>query len=74
MDYFEAIRRRELVKAAEANGEVADNIEVRKAIVARIHAGEITLAEGQAELRRIKRNAKRNGQVTRDQAWRGQHD
>lgn len=40
----------------------ADNMEVRLSIVARIKAGEISLAEGQAELRRIQRIAKARGQ------------
>lgn len=71
MDYFEAIERRRHINDREAEGKVADNMEVRMAIVARIHAGEITLEQGQAELRRIKRQAKAAGQITRDQAWNG---
>lgn len=70
MDYFTAVRRRENVKAMEESGEIADSMEVRLAIVNRIHAGEITLTEGQAELKRIKRNAKKSGKMTRDQAFR----
>src|SRR5687768_15007588 len=52
MDYFEAAARRDRVKAREAEGAVADSMEVRRAIVERIHAGEITLEQGQAELTR----------------------
>lgn len=59
------------VKSAEASGRVADSMEVRMAIMARVHAGEITLQEGQAELQRIKRGAKAAGKVTRNQAFRG---
>jgi len=62
--------KREAIKTAEAAGQVADSIEARVAIVKRMEAGEITLAEGQAELKRLKRNAKKNGQVTRSQVWR----
>lgn len=72
MDYFEAIARRRHANDLEAEGKVADNMDVRLDIVRRIKAGEITLEQGQAELRRIQRQAKANGQVTRGQAWRGQ--
>ena len=71
MDYFETKRRNELVRAAEAGGKVADSLEVRMALMARVHAGEISLEAAQAELARIKRGAKKSGQVTRGQAWRG---
>lgn len=39
----------------------ADNMAVRLSVVARIKAGEISLAEGQAELRRIQRIALATG-------------
>jgi hypothetical protein len=70
MDYFEAVQRRRHVKDREAEGMVADNMDVRLAIVERIKSGEITLEQGQSELRAIKRNAKASGMVTRDQAFR----
>lgn len=63
--------RKQWMRDAEAAGEVADSLDVRKALIARMHAGELTLAEVQAELARIKRNAKRNGQITRNQAFLG---
>lgn len=65
-------RRRKLdaMEDAEASGEVADSMAVRTALVEKMHAGEMTLEEVQAELKRIKRNAKKNGQITRDQAYR----
>ncbi len=69
MDYFEAVARRQNVKQMEADGLIADSMDVRLEIVARIHAGEISLEQGQAELRRIKSAAKRNGQTTRDKAF-----
>lgn len=71
MDYFEAIASRKHANDLEAEGKVADNMEVRLDIVRRIHAGEITLKQGQAELRHIQRQAKANGKITRDQAWTG---
>jgi hypothetical protein len=36
----------------------------------RVHDGEITLERAQAELSKIKRNAKRNGLKTRDQFYK----
>lgn len=62
---------RAALRAAEADGRVADSLEVRTALMGRVDRGEITLAEAQAELKRIKRGAKKAGLVTRDQAYRG---
>ena len=65
-DRWELARiKNQAVRDAEAAGIVADSMEVRKAIMARFHAGEITLPEAQAELSRIQRSAKRNGKTTR---------
>lgn len=58
------------VRRAEANGEVADSLDVRKELLARVERGEITLDQCQAELRSIRRGAKRAGKITRGQAWR----
>jgi tryptophan synthase alpha subunit len=71
-DYYERQRNGvQRQKEAEAAGQVADSMEVRLAIVAKIKAGEITLEEGQKELKRLIRNAKANGQITRNQAFLG---
>lgn len=70
MDYLKHKRKMEKLKDAEAAGEVADSMEVRMALVKRMHAGELTLEQVQAELAKIKRNAKKNGQTTRDKAYR----
>ncbi len=68
---YEAAReKRAAVKTADASGEIADSMEVRMALMKRVRLGEITLEDAQAELKRIKRNAKKNGKVTRAQAWR----
>jgi len=64
----EALRR---VEHAESSGQVADSMELRKQLLARVHAGEMTLEEAQAQLARVKRQAKSNGKVTRAQAYRG---
>ena len=73
MDRFlDRLHKRQALKAAEGRGEVADSMDVRLRIVERMKAGEITLEEGQAELNRIKREAKKNGKVTRNQAYTGE--
>ena len=73
MDSIEYRNRRDAQKALEFEGKVADSLEVRKAIMARFHSGEITLEQAQAEVKTIQRNAKRNGQITRDQAFTGRY-
>lgn len=71
MDYFEHKRRLDHQKVREADGAVADSMDVRKVLIAKMNAGEMTLAEVQAELARIKRGAKKAGQITRAQTYRG---
>lgn len=56
-------------RAAEAAGRVADSHSVRLAIMARIKSGEITLAQGQAELKKIQAKAQSIGLKTRAQAF-----
>jgi len=63
--------RHRSLKEAEANGEVADSLEVRMDLIARMKAGELTLEQVQAELKRIKRGAKSAGKVTRAKAFMG---
>lgn len=70
-DYFKHKERLDAQKAAENEGRVADSMDVRLALIAKFHSGEMTLAEVQTELKRIKRNAKKNGKITRAQAYRG---
>ena len=70
MDYIDRLNRRDALKKAESNGEIADSHEVRLALMAKFHSGENTLEEVQSELKKIKRNAKKNGLKTRDQAYR----
>lgn len=66
------VRRRKLnaMQSAEADGKVADSMDYRMALMQRVHAGEITLAEAQAELKRTKRNAGKNGMTTRNSVYR----
>jgi polysaccharide deacetylase 2 family uncharacterized protein YibQ len=65
------MERKQWLRNAEAAGQVADSLAVRVALIERMRAGELTLEQVQKELKRIKRNAKRNGQVTRAKAYWG---
>jgi len=64
-----AMDKRQAVKDAESAGQIADSMEVRLALMARVDSGEITPAEAQAQLRKIKAGAKATGKVTRAQAF-----
>ena len=64
-----AMDKSRAVKGAEASGKVADSMDVRLALMARVDRGEITLAQAQAELKKIKASAKKAGMVTRAQAF-----
>lgn len=64
-----AMDKRQALKDAEAAGQVADSMDVRMALMARVKSGEITLAQAQAELKKIKSSAKRAGLLTREQAF-----
>lgn len=68
---MDAVRRkREAVKDAEANGLIADSMAVRLELVGRAARGEIAPEQMQEELKRIKREAKKKGLLTRDQVYR----
>lgn len=58
-------------RQAEADGVVADSLEVRKTLMQEFHDGKKTLEEVQKELSAIKRAAKKNGKITRNQAYTG---
>lgn len=67
---FEAsIDKKNAVKAAEESGTVADSMDVRLALMQRVHDGEITLEQAQTQLKKIKSSAKKNGMVTRAKAF-----
>lgn len=69
-DRFTAsLDKRANVERCEKEGLIADSTEVRMALMAKVNSGECTLKEAQAELKKIKRNAKRNGQITKNQAF-----
>ncbi|WP_302088166.1 hypothetical protein [Pseudomonas putida] len=58
------------LQIAEEQGVVADSTEFRQALVAKLQSGDMTLSQVQEELRKVKRDAKRNGKKTRAQIWR----
>lgn len=64
-----ALDKRAACNEAEASGQVADSGAVRLALMERVHSGEITLEQAQAELKKIKSGAKKAGMVTRAQAY-----
>jgi len=66
-----AMDKRAAVNKAENDGVVADSMDVRLALMEQVKSGEKTLAEVQTELKKIKREAKKNGMVTRSQAFNG---
>lgn len=69
-DRFQArMDKRASLKQGEEDGIVADSLDVRRALMDKVNSGECTLEEVQAELKKIKRNAKKNGQITRTQAF-----
>jgi hypothetical protein len=49
----------------QASGLVADSDAVRVALIKRMHAGELTLEQVQAEIKRIQREAKKAGRPVR---------
>lgn len=69
MDYNNHSAKVAAVRDAEAAGHVADSMEVRMALMARFHSGELTLDQVRAELARIKRSAKKNNQTTRSEVY-----
>ncbi|UVL16104.1 hypothetical protein LOY27_09690 [Pseudomonas atacamensis] len=68
--YDRRMDKRVALQVAEEQGIVADSSELRASLVAKIHSGEMTIDQVQAELRKVKREAKKNGLKTREQIWR----
>lgn len=62
--------KRVALQIAEEQVIVADSTSYRSDLVKRIESGAITLREGQEELRKVIRDAKKNGKKTRSQIWR----
>ncbi|RRW54380.1 hypothetical protein [Pseudomonas moraviensis] len=68
--YDRRMDKRVALQIAEEQGIVADSSELRASLVAKIQSGEMTIEKVQAELRKVKREAKKNGLKTREQIWR----
>ena len=68
--YDRRLDKRVALQIAEEQGVVADSTEFRAALVARIKSNELTIEQAQTELRKVKRDAKKNGKKTRSQIWR----
>ncbi|WP_332774226.1 hypothetical protein [Pseudomonas sp. ESBL1] len=68
--YDRRLDKRVALQIAEEQGLVADSTEFRQALVAKLQSGEMTLDQVQEGLRKVKREAKKNGKKTRDQIWR----
>ncbi|MDI3371678.1 hypothetical protein QVM55_12790 [Pseudomonas monteilii] len=68
--YDRRLDKRVALQIAEEHGVVADSTEFRQALVAKLQSGEMTLDQVQEELRKVKREAKKNGKKTRAQIWR----
>lgn len=69
MDPWVRSRKFGAMRQAEADGKVADSMDYRLALMQRVHSGEITLEQAQTELKRVKRNAKKNGLTTRNSVF-----
>ena len=68
---FEAsLEKRWAVEKAQENGIVADSDDVRLNLMKKVKNGEITLLQAQDELKKIKRNASKNGMTTKEKVWR----
>ena len=68
--YDRRLDKRVALQIAEEQGVVADSTEFRQVLVAKLQSGDMTLSQVQEELRKVKRDAKRNGKKTRAQIWR----
>lgn len=68
--YATDAERTVVIRSLEAAGEVADGMDIRRAIMARFQAGEITLDDAKAEIARIKREARQGGRATRSDFFR----
>ena len=55
---FEArLDKHRAMESADAAGQIADSMDYRMALMERVNRGEISLAEAQAELAKVKRSS-----------------
>lgn len=69
MNYFRHTEKLAAQRKAEQDGLVSDSMEVRLALVEKLHSEEITPAQLLSQLKKIKRDGKKNGKITRAQAY-----
>lgn len=67
--YTRIIDKREAVKKAEEQGMIADSDAIRQELIEKCERGEITPDQMQAELKRIKRDGKKKGLLTKNQFY-----
>jgi len=67
--FWTVARKRSAMHKAEDAGLIADSMDVRLALLKKIESGELAPEDAQAALAKIKRDAKRNGKITRQQAY-----
>ncbi len=63
-------RQNSALQKAEAEGLVADSMKIRLDLIDRLKRGDLDVDEVRVELKKIKRNAKKNGLKTREQIYR----
>ncbi|WP_346399937.1 hypothetical protein [Pseudomonas syringae] len=68
--YDRRVDKRVALQIAEEQGLVADSTAYRQSLVLKMKSGEYTQEQALSELRKVKRDAKKNGLKTRDQVWR----
>jgi len=64
-----SLDKRANVNKLEADGLISDSFEVRMSLMEKVRSGEITLEDAQRRLKNIKRNGKKSGKITRNQAF-----
>ena len=67
--YEASLDKRRAVEQAEENGDIVDSMKARLALMAKVKSGEITLGEAQLALKKLKREGKKRGLLTREQVY-----
>ena len=67
--YEATLDKRRAVEQAEENGDIVDSMEARLALMAKVESGEIPLEEAQLALKKLKREGKKRGLLTRQQVY-----
>jgi len=67
--YEATLDKRRAVEQAEENGDIVDSMKARLDLMAKVKSGKITLGEAQLALKRLKREGKKSGLLTRQQVY-----